>query len=76
MPKSNFTPQAKASWEAIPEDYRKELLSNVWCGHCRDGVTITNYTGTLKQGDLLLVGLCAVCRNDVARLIELSLIHI
>jgi len=72
MSTSNFTPQAKALWNQIPEEYREKLLSNVYCGHCRDAVTISNYTGTVKGGDLLLVGMCAVCRTDVARLIEKS----
>ena len=46
------------------------LLSNVWCGHCRHETTITNFSGTIKGGDLLLVGKCAECRSDVARVIE------
>ena len=72
MATSNFTPQARALWDRMPEKYREKLLSNVYCTRCRDSVTITNYTGTVKGADLLLVGLCAVCRTDVARLIENS----
>jgi hypothetical protein len=45
-------------------------LSNVWCGQCRHETTITNFSGTIKGGDLLLVGKCAECRSDVARVIE------
>lgn len=59
-------------WNRIPEEYREKLLSNVYCGHCRESVTITKYTGAVKGGNLLLVGLCAVCRTDVARVIEKS----
>lgn len=44
--------------------------SNVWCGQCRHETTITNFSGTIKGGDLLLVGKCAECRSDVARVIE------
>ena len=65
-----FTAPAAKLWENIPADIRKRLLSNVWCGSCRHDVTITNFSGTVKTGDLLLVGKCAVCRGDVARLIE------
>ena len=65
-----FTAPAAKLWDAIPTDIRKKLLSNVWCGNCRHEVTITNFTGAVKGGDLLLVGLCAVCHGDVARLIE------
>ena len=65
-----FTPPAAKLWKAIPTEYRKRLLSNVWCGDCRHEVTITNFTGTVKGGDLVLVGLCSECGGDVARLIE------
>ena len=65
-----FTPDAAKLWAAIPLDVRKELLTNVWCGKCQHEVTITNFTGTVKAGDLLLVGKCAICQSDVARVIE------
>jgi hypothetical protein len=48
------------------------VLGNVWCGQCRHEVTITNFSGTIKGGDLLLVGKCAECHGDVARVIESS----
>lgn len=65
-----FTAPAAKLWSAIPADTRKLLLSNVWCGKCRHEVTITNFSGAVKAGDLLLVGLCSECRGDVARVIE------
>jgi hypothetical protein len=65
-----FTAPAAKLWDAIPTDTRKKLLANVWCGSCRHEVTITNFTGAVKGGDLLLVGKCSKCRGDVARLIE------
>ena len=65
-----FTAPAAKLWEAIPAATRKKLLSNVWCGECRHAVTITTFSGAVKAGDLLLVGKCAECRGDVARLIE------
>lgn len=67
-----FTDQAAKLWATIPTETKKALLSNVWCGQCRHEVTITNFSGTVKGRDLLLVGLCAECRADVARLIEMS----
>lgn len=66
----NFTGAARQRWESIPARIRKELLANVWCGQCRDTAIITNFSGALKGNDLLLVGKCAVCGNDVARVIE------
>lgn len=68
----NVTEPAAKLWATIPADKKKLLLSNVWCGSCRHSVTITNFTGAVKAGDLLLVGLCSECRGDVARLIEMG----
>jgi hypothetical protein len=66
----HFTKPARQRWESIPADIRQRLLSNVWCGQCCHETTITNFSGTLKGGDLLLVGKCAECHGDVARVIE------
>lgn len=68
----NFTRLAAKLWATIPTETKKLLLSNVWCGKCRHEVTITNFTGAVKAGDLLLVGLCSECRGDVARVIEMK----
>ena len=65
-----FTEPARQRWETIPADIRLRLLSNVWCGHCRFETTISNFSGAIKGGDLLLVGKCSECRGDVARVIE------
>ena len=66
-----FTPPAAKLWKKLPEHARKLYLSNVWCGKCRHEVTITNFSGTVRGGNLLLVGQCAECRGDVARVIEM-----
>ncbi len=66
----DFTPPARRRWESIPADIRQRLLSNVWCVHCGHETTITNFSGTIKGGDLLLVGKCAECHGNVARVIE------
>ena len=65
-----FTPEARAFWETIPADVRPKLLSNVFCVHCRDEVTIINFSGRVERGDLILVGKCSVCGEGVARVIE------
>jgi hypothetical protein len=65
-----FTEPAKKLWSALPVEIRKRLLSNVWCASCAHEVTITNFTGVVKSGNLLLVGKCAECHGDVARVIE------
>lgn len=66
----DFTRSARQRWESIPADIRQRLLAKVWCGQCRHEVTITNFTGAIKSGNLLLVGKCAECHGDVARVIE------
>lgn len=65
-----FTRLARQRWESIPADTRQRLLANVWCGQCRHEVTITNFSGTITGGNLLLEGKCAKCDGDVARMIE------
>lgn len=66
----DFTLPARLRWESIPALLRQRLLANVWCGACRHEVTITNFSGAIKGGELLLVGKCAECHGDVARVIE------
>lgn len=66
----SFTRLARQRWDSIPANIRQRLLANVWCVHCRHEVTITHFSGTIKVGDLLLVGKCAECQSDVARVIE------
>jgi hypothetical protein len=65
-----FTQQATRFWRAIPEDARAKLLTNVYCGHCRDAVSIANVTAAVKRRDLLLKGNCATCGHEVVRLVE------
>ena len=65
-----FSSPAAKLWAAIPANVKKLLLSNVWCGKCRHAVTIKNFSGTVKGGDVLLVGQCSECLGDVARMIE------
>lgn len=65
-----FSPQAAKLWASIPPKTRKLLLSNVWCGHCRSEVTITDFKGVVRKGDLLLEGCCSECQGEVARVIE------
>jgi len=65
-----FTTPAAKLWASIPSNTKNLLLTNVWCGKCRHDVTITNFSGVVKDGDLLLVGLCSECRGDIARVVE------
>ena len=65
-----FSTAAANLWARIPSEGKKILLASVWCSKCGHAVTITNFTGVVKNNDLLLVGKCSECHADVARLIE------
>jgi hypothetical protein len=65
-----FSSAAANIWSKQSTSSKRILLSSVWCGKCRHAVTITNFTGVVKAGDLLLVGKCAECGGDVARILE------
>ena len=60
-------------WASIPADVKKRLLSNVGCSQCRREVTIRNFTGAVKAGELMPVGMCSECRGDVAGVVEVVL---
>lgn len=66
----DFTHSARKRWESIPAHIRQRLLTNVWCTHCRCETTIVNFSGTIQDENLVLVGKCAECHGDVARIIE------
>jgi len=66
----DFSGPAGQRWESIPADIRQRLLTNVWCSQCRHAVTIINFNVTMSGSDLLLVGKCAECQGDVARVLE------
>ena len=65
-----FTPAARKRWEQIPVNIRPKLLANVYCVHCGDETTITNFSGSMQGADLVLVGECLKCHEGVARVIE------
>ena len=65
-----FTPKARIIWDSIPNQLRAELLSNTYCGNCKDAVRIVNFKGSVYKGNLYLEGYCAICGDEVARLID------
>jgi hypothetical protein len=67
-----FSPAADKLWKTLTAEVRNTLLTNVWCGKCRHATTIKSFSGTVKAGDVLLVGSCSECHRDVARLIEMK----
>lgn len=67
-----FTRPAAKLWAKVPSEFKKRLLSKLWCAQCCGAVTITDFTGKVIGGDLLLEGQCAVCREGVARVVEMN----
>ena len=62
---------ALRKWNSIPEDIRKKLLQNVYCGSCGVTIIAPGYTITYKNGlGILLNGKCVKCGHDVCRTIE------
>lgn len=68
----NFTTPAAKLWATLPLATKKLLLANVYCGQCRGSTTITNFSGVVRSGDLMLGGKCAECHGDVARVVEMG----
>ena len=65
-----FSSPARAFWNKIPAGIQERLLGNVWCSHCGEMTTITDYGVLIVKGDLILDGFCIRCGNAVTRLIE------
>lgn len=61
---------ANKKWLAIPEETRRKLEQNVWCGYCSDVVQITNYVVKESGPGIILEGKCKKCGHEVARFIE------
>lgn len=68
----DFTAAAAKLWATVPAAAKNLLLANAYCSHCRGAVTMTNFSGVVRGGDLLLVGKCAECQGDVARVVEVD----
>lgn len=62
--------QALKKWRSIPEEHRKKLEQNIWCGSCCDVVQIQNYIVQEIRGGISLHGQCKTCRNEVVRVID------
>ena len=66
----SFTPAAQILWDAIPSHFQERVLHNVWCPHCGDMTTMTNFSGEVHGRSLVLRGTCVTCRGKVARVLE------
>jgi hypothetical protein len=67
---SPFTPAAQILWDAILPHFQEQVLHNVWCPHCSDMTTMTEFTGEVHGRSLVLRGTCVTCQGRVARVLE------
>jgi hypothetical protein len=65
-----LTPAAQILWDAIPPHFQERILENVWCPHCGDMTTMTEFSGEVHGRSLVLHGICVTCRGKVARVLE------
>lgn len=61
---------AMKKWNQFPREIQNKLLNNVYCSKCADAVRIKDFDINLDKNDLILKGKCAICDNNVVRLIE------
>ena len=65
--KGSFTSKAEKLWRSIEEDGRGQLLNMVWCSHCSETSSMSDFSGKIESGLLVLRGKCAKCNCDVVR---------
>jgi hypothetical protein len=65
-----FSPPAAKLWDKLPKEEQLALLANVYCGNCKDAVTIVSFNGAVSKRDLILNGQCKVCGDHITRVIE------
>ncbi len=71
MSKKTFTLQAELLWYSVPAQAREAIVKNVFCAKCKASEMV-DYSGTVKNGDLMLVGACGRCGRKVVRVVETS----
>jgi hypothetical protein len=70
IPLPMFTADAKRRWDQVPQLTKKEIMDNVWCGHCLTGISMQLREGQMSGRSLILHGTCRKCGGEVARVIE------
>ena len=65
--KGYLTAEAQKLWDKIDKKKRAHILTNVWCHHCNNATTITNYEGGVDSlNRISIYGKCVVCFNHVS----------
>jgi hypothetical protein len=66
----NFTALAAERWIKVKSDMCHASLLNVWCDTCEKLRTLTDLSGVVRHGDLLITGKCSVCHGKMARVVD------
>lgn len=70
--KQNFTEEALALWNKIPEEDQVAWLSNVACQKCQATIDTSEFNGSMYEGQLALFHMCRECGNKEVRLIDIK----
>lgn len=61
---------AEYMWAKIPVQGKDAILAAVWCGQCRTGVKMMDFSARRVGDALVLDGRCSVCGGLVCRHVE------
>jgi hypothetical protein len=67
-----FTADAQAIWDRVPEATRAKLLDDGFCARCLAKRHFELEQGELRDKELALIGKCGTCGGRVVRLIQLN----
>lgn len=69
--KGYFTPNAQKRWDRISEIKQKHILTNVWCPHCSEITTISEYEGSIDNlNRISIYGKCIKCFKPIETIIQ------
>ena len=67
-----FTNKAKGWWNDILPETQQSILNSVLCMHCLKITAMLHVDGIVRNGKLILSGVCANCGSKVERVIKAS----
>lgn len=62
--------EAARIWKDMPENIRQLLLSNAFCPNCGMASFARGYSLRMRDGFVLIEGVCASCGAEIARLCD------
>jgi len=71
MTKRAFTPKAELLWHLVSTLEKERIIERAFCTKCK-GSEMADYSGSEKNGNLVLEGVCAKCGHRVVQVVEPS----